>query len=60
MKDTHNRIEWDEEKYRAFQRRYDEAINKNEEMFVFQDREYITLFAKYVLEYLRMGLRLEK
>lgn len=51
--------EWDEVKYRAFKRSYDEAYLKQQPIFEFEGKEYVTLYAKYVLEYLRVGLRLE-
>lgn len=58
-KDTYHRVYFDIEKYIAFRDRYMEALANKEEIFTFNNREYVTLYAKYLLDYLRTALEIE-
>lgn len=40
------------EVYRRLQARYKQAVEANEETFVFDGYEFLTSYAKYLLEYL--------
>jgi hypothetical protein len=48
-------VEFDENDYLAFRKRYRQAVKNKEESFKFKGNEYLTTFAKYVLEYLEMN-----
>lgn len=48
-----NTISFDRESYKNFKKEYNSAVENNQEMFVFEDYEYLTSYAKYVIEYLK-------
>lgn len=58
-KDTHNRVYFDYDKYKALKEAYMKAVQEKQLSFVFNGREYITLYAKYVVEYLRVILEID-
>lgn len=40
--------------YRGLKKRYEEAVSKNEKRFMYEGNEYLTAYAKYLLEYCEM------
>ena len=46
-------IEFTLEKYMRFKKRYHEAVGKGEKEFIFEEKEVLTAYAKYLLEYLK-------
>jgi hypothetical protein len=49
---TPEKIEWSE-KIEWLQRRYEQAVKNDEEVFEFEGNEYLTVYAKYLLHHLR-------
>lgn len=47
-----NMVEFNAESFKKFRARYNTAIEKSENSFVFEGNEYLTSYAKYVIEYL--------
>ena len=47
-----NTISFDRESYKNFKTDYNSAVENNKEMFVFEGNEFLTSYAKYVVEYL--------
>ena len=47
-------ITFDENDYLAFRKRYRQAVKNKEKEFVFKGQEFLTDFARYVLQYLEM------
>jgi len=45
-------VEFNAENFKAFRKRYNEAIRDSENSFMFEGNEYLTSYAKYVIEYL--------
>ena len=45
-------VEFNAESFKKFRARYNEAIEKKEIQFTFEGNEYLTSYAKYVIEYL--------
>lgn len=45
-------IEYDRPKYLRLKRAYQLAVNSNQESFMFEGNEYVTNYAKYLIEYL--------
>lgn len=45
-------VEFNKEQYKALEKRYIEALKNKEEQFVFEGNEYLTSYAKYLLQYL--------
>jgi len=45
-------IEFTEEKLNEFKLEYEKAVKADKNIFKFDDEEYVTLYAKYVIEYL--------
>lgn len=43
--------------YRQFKKRYEQARNNNEESFMFKGHEFLTNYAKYLLEYIKLSIR---
>lgn len=50
--DKPNMINFDQAKVKRLKKRYDKAVLDKEESFIFEDNEYLTTYAKYMLEYL--------
>ena len=50
------KVHFDRPKMKRLQARYDRAVEKKEEWFVFDGEQYLTDYAKYLLEYLRDNL----
>ena len=40
-----------EENYQEFRKLYEKAVKEKEDIFMFQEQEVLTRFAKYVIEY---------
>lgn len=49
-------VEFTAESFKRFKARYDEAVKKSEESFVFEGNEFLTAYAKYVIEYIETSL----
>ena len=47
-------VSFDKPKYRRLKERYNKAVERSEDQFYFEGGEYLTDYAKYVLEYLEM------
>jgi hypothetical protein len=45
-------ITWTPEKFTAFDKAYKKALKDGKEQFVFEDRDFVTGYAKYLIEYL--------
>lgn len=45
-------IRWDRPMRERLRKAYNKADKANQDSFVFEDNEYVTRFAKYLLEYL--------
>ena len=45
-------LQFNPEEYTKFKKLYEKAVKDKTEMFVFQDKEILTAYAKYVLEYI--------
>lgn len=45
-------IDFTEEKLNEFKLEYEKAVKAGKHIFKFHDEEYVTLYAKYVIEYL--------
>jgi len=45
-------VSFTEENFKDFKARYKKAVEKKEESFVFLGNEYVTGFAKYLIEYI--------
>jgi len=50
-------LRFDKPMRERLRRAYEKAVNDNEAMFTFEDNEYVTNYAKYLLEYLDMKLK---
>jgi hypothetical protein len=50
------KILWDMPKYRRFKVAYNSAVAANQEHFNFDGHEFVTSYAKYLLEFLRETL----
>lgn len=48
-----NMVSFNLEGFKRFKKRYDEACEYHEESFMFEDNEYLTDYAKYVIQYLQ-------
>lgn len=42
----------DIEKYEKLKKKYEESVEKNEDIFIFEGNEVLTSYAKYLLEFL--------
>jgi len=49
-------LEFDEDRKNRLQKAYDKALVEKKDMFVFEGHEFVTKYAKYVLEYLNTAL----
>jgi hypothetical protein len=47
---------YDKDRYKALKKEYDKAVAENKEVFLFNDQELYTAYAKYLLEYLESQL----
>lgn len=45
-------IEFDEDRMGRLQKAYDKALVEKKDVFIFEGHEFVTKYAKYVLEYL--------
>lgn len=52
-------ITFDKKKYRGLKKAYNNAVNDNQDSFTFDKNEYLTAYAKYLLEYLE-GVLIKK
>lgn len=41
-----------EDQLKSLKRKYNKAIKENKEIFIFQDKEVLVSYAKYLIEYL--------
>lgn len=48
-----NTISFNKESFQNFKNQYETSVKNNEEMFVFDGNDFLTSYAKYVIEYLR-------
>jgi hypothetical protein len=50
-------VEWDRPKRERLRKAYNEAVTEKRSQFTFEGNEYVTGYAKYLLEYLdtRLG-----
>ncbi len=46
-------MEFDSVRYKLFKKAYINACNENLESFIFDEQDFMTSYAKYVLEYLK-------
>ncbi len=46
-------ISFDKTKYEALKKRYEQAVKDDETEFEFEDRTWVTGYAKYALQYLK-------
>lgn len=47
-------ISFDVKLYKELKKSYEKAVKDNKETFIFMDNEWLTKYAKYVLQYLEM------
>lgn len=52
-------INFTPDQYRAFKKRYNKAVKAKENSFMFEGREFVTAFAKYLLEYLETNPKIK-
>jgi DNA/RNA-binding domain of Phe-tRNA-synthetase-like protein len=48
---------FDKEKYDKLEKQYNEAVEKKETQFTFEDKPVLVAYAKYLLEYLKPIVR---
>jgi hypothetical protein len=48
-------IKWTKARVDRLQKAYDKAVSSKAETFIFEENEYLTAYAKYLLEYLAMS-----
>lgn len=48
-----NTISFNQESFKNFKKEYNSAVKNNQEMFVFDGNDFLTSYAKYVIEYLK-------
>ena len=48
-----NTISFNQESFKNFKSEYNSAVENKLEMFVFEGNEFLTSYAKYVVEYLK-------
>jgi len=48
-----NTISFTTESFKNFKTDYNSAVKNNQEMFVFDGNDFLTSYAKYVIEYLK-------
>lgn len=48
-----NTISFNQESFKNFKKEYNLAVENNQEMFVFDGNDFLTSYAKYVIEYLK-------
>ena len=48
-----NTISFTPESFKNFKSDYNSAVENNQEMFVFDGNDFLTSYAKYVIEYLK-------
>ena len=46
-------VDIDISKYLKLEKAYKKAVSDNEEIFIFEKQEYVTGYAKYLIEYLK-------
>ena len=51
-----NTITFDHETFGSFKKEYSKAVSNNQEIFIFQGRELLTAYAKYIIEYINSKL----
>ena len=56
MTDPRPQIVFTAEKVKALRRAYVHAVDTNQKQFTFEGNEYVTGYAKYLLEYLKTQL----
>jgi hypothetical protein len=49
-------ISFNKESFKNFKKEYNSSVENNKEMFVFEGNEFLTSYAKYVVEYLTTQL----
>ena len=47
-----NKLEWTIKQFLAFKKAYSVALNQDYDSFFFEDNEFLTSYAKYLIEYL--------
>ena len=45
-------IKWDKQKLEALKKAHTEAMDNGQDVFTFEENEYVTSFAYYLIEYL--------
>lgn len=50
-------VQFDKDKLKRFKRAYNKAVKERKDSFIFDDNEYLTLYAKYLIEYLTDKLK---
>jgi hypothetical protein len=46
------------ETYKKLKKEYERAVKENQEIFLFENKELLTSYAKYLLEYMKDKLKL--
>lgn len=52
MSQSSNTIAFDKKKLRALKQAYKRCVDRKEDVFVFEDKELVVGYAKYLIEYL--------
>lgn len=45
-------LKWDQRQFHTFKTRYKQAVKQNLTSFIFEHDEFLTAYAKYLIEYL--------
>jgi hypothetical protein len=48
-----NTVSFTPESFKKFKLKYKSAVENNQEMFVFEGNDFLTSYAKYVIEYIK-------
>jgi hypothetical protein len=49
-------ITFNHETFKEFKKEYSKAVINNQEIFIFQGKELLTAYAKYIIEYINSKL----
>lgn len=49
-------ITFDEKTFKSFKQKYNKAVENKQEIFIFDNHEFLTSYAKYVIEYINSRL----
>ena len=50
-------VSFNELQYEGFKKEYENAVQNNIQMFIFEGNEYLTGYAKYLIEYLKLKFK---